>query len=200
MSGSHDAILAAVRQWLDTHPGEPLPAGLDPAAEATPLPDLLTLAQAVVACRHDLQLQGKVLKRVEEKLDGAAGRTVAVVSSDPGQAAVRTDLIDVFDRLRRCHAAARQVPPGASTPMRAHLEGIEQAMAMTLARTQEALGRLGLRVFDPLGDVFDGARMMALATAQASAEVPAGCVAEVVRVGFLEGGAMARLAEVRVAR
>lgn len=194
-----DAILSAVRQWLDAHPGEPLPPGLDPAAEATPAPDLLTLSQALVAVRHDVQLQTKVLKRLEEKLD--APRATAA-SAEAERQASRADVIDLFDRVRRCVVAARAAPT-AEPGLRAHLDGLARGLELTLARAEEALARLGLRVYDPSGAAFDGRRMVALASAPASAACPPGHVAEVVKVGFvaLDSAEQAvRMAEVLVAR
>lgn len=193
-----DTILAAVRRWLETHPGEALPLGLDPAAEAAPAPDLLTLSQAVVAVRHDVQLQTKVLKRVEEKLDAAHTPT-----ADAERRAHRDELIDLFDRLRRCVEAARTAP-AASGALAAHLDGLERGLALTLDRADEALRRVGLRTYDPTGAPFDGRTMLALASVPASGACPAGHVAEVVKVGLVDAGAgepaVVRSAEVLVAR
>lgn len=198
-------ILAAVAHWLDVHGDEPLPAGLDPALAGepdAPAPDLLTLANAVTACRLDVQVQAKAFKRLEDKLN-APPPPPAPPRDDARLDAVRGELIDVFDRLRRCVQASADVPRTgwfARAPLLAHAASVRQGIEMTLARLQEVLTRLDLRAFDPHGQTFDAARMNALGTAEASPLAKDGTVAETIRVGFLRDTAVLRPADVRVAR
>lgn len=208
-------ILAAVGRWLDAHGDEPLPQGIDPAlaeGEATVAPDLLALANAVTACRLDVQVQSKAFKRLEEKLAATAvappvaAPSVAPTSRDDATlSALRGDLIDVFDRLRRCAQASGEVPRAGgffagTRPLQAHAAAVRQGIEMTLSRLEEVLARVDVRAFDPRGQAFDAAKMSALGTAPASAEHKDGTVAETIRVGFTRQGAVHRPAEVRVAR
>ncbi len=205
------AILAAVGRWLDTHGDEPLPQGIDPVlaeGEATVVPDLLALANAVTACRLDVQVQSKAFKRLEEKLAATAVAPPPVAQpsrDDATLSALRGDLIDVFDRLRRCVQASAEAPRAGGffagkRPLQAHAAAVRQGIEMTLSRLEEVLARVDVRAFDPRGQAFDAARMSALGTAPASAEHKDGTVAETIRVGFTRQGAVHRPAEVRVAR
>ena len=201
-------ILAAVGRWLDTHGDEPLPQGIDPTmaeGEATVAPDLLALANAVTACRLDVQVQSKAFKRLEEKLAATAPPVAAPSRDEAALGALRGDLIDVFDRLRRCVQASGEVPRAGGffagkRPLQAHAAAVRQGIEMTLSRLEEVLARVDVRAFDPRGQAFDAARMSALGTAPASAEHKDGTVAETIRVGFTRQGAVHRPAEVRVAR
>lgn len=206
-------ILAAVERWLSEHPDDPLPAGVDPevASSAAAAPDQLALIGAIVACRHDVQIFGKACKRLEERV-GALVQSVGESAAVAKQAAATApkasdigDLLDVFDRLRRCALACAEPPRsgglfGRYRRLRAHVDGIAQGVTMTLDRLRELLAQLEVRPFDPSGEVFDAARMRALGTVAADDKVGEGRVADTINLGFIQGEAVVRPAEVRVAR
>lgn len=208
------AILDAVGRWLDEHPDEPLPAGLDPAlAEDRPPPgDLASLAGSVLALRHDVKLQTKVLKRVEEGL-GDASQGMAEAQRELGsRAAVAEDtLVELFDRLRRCAQACATAGEGlprwsGRRRTRELVEGLAAGVELTLQRAGELLVDGGLVAVDPTGEPFDPQRMRAVGRIEAQGSVLPGSVVETVRVGLERHPqsraerTTVRLAEVIVAR
>ncbi len=210
------AILTAVAAWLDSHPDEPLPPGVDPSFcdDDTPAPDLASMVAAVTACRFDVQLQGKAMKRLEEKLEAAFAALTAQVEHVAQSAAhvpasrahdASEELMDLFHRLRRCVIAcdeARNGLPFLSTRAAAkhRIDGIASGLALTLNACGDVLGSHGLRAFDPTGAPFEPSRMRAIGTAAASAKIPAGHVAATMTVGFEQDGVLFRAAQVTVAR
>lgn len=208
-------ILEAVAAWLDEHGDEPLPAGIDPelAADDAPPPDLASLTAAVVACRHDVQVQGKAFKRLEERLESAldelaAARTQAArAASDRAAAEARDDRarMELFDRLRRCveacTSAQRSLPLVVGRAgARQRLQGIAQGMDLALQQLGDQFAERGLRAFDATGAAFDPERMHAVGQAAPTAAAPVGHVALTVAVGFEKDGNVVRPADVVVAR
>jgi len=209
------AILDAVAAWLDAHGEEPLPAGIDPdlAADDVPPPDLASLTAAVVACRHDVQLQGKAFKRLEERLEAAlgelaaaragAGRATADLAAE--KAAHGRAGMELYDRLRRCldacSAALHSLPlllgrAGA----RQRLDGIATGIGLALQHVDDQLAERGLRPFEVTGAAFDPDRMHAVGQAMPTATVPSGHVAVTVSAGFEQDGRVVRPASVVIAR
>src|SRR5690606_14366487 len=100
-------ILAAVAAWLDDEHDEPLPAGIDPrfVDDDEPAPDLAGAIGAIIGLRHDIKLQTKAFRRVEEQLGTAAQALQtecerATRTNDP-----TAEVIELHDRLRRCARA-----------------------------------------------------------------------------------------------
>ncbi|MBK8979490.1 MAG: nucleotide exchange factor GrpE [Planctomycetes bacterium] len=202
------AILEAVATWLDEHPDEPLPAGLDPALQdepAAPPADLAELAGAVLACRHDVKLHTKVVKRLEEQLAAVLAGFEASRARQPRDADPADALTELYDRVRRCTQACSEA--GSDLPwlsgraaVQRRLAGIAAGIDLTLQRAGELLAAAGLRTIDPTGQPFDPATMRAAGTRAADDDIAAGHVAETLRVGLERDGEVVRPAEVLVAR
>lgn len=125
-------------------------------------------------------------------------------------------LLDTRDRMARATAQARPLLAQAQAglarggllrllrphPSTAHtLEAaaaLEEGCRLALARLDEVLERLGVREIDCVGEPFDPGRMAAVNVAEAA--VDEGTVLEVYRNGYDCGGAVVRLAQVKVAR
>lgn len=194
-------ILAAVEQWLDEHPDEPLPAGLDPAlGEVAEAPDdLAALTAAITACRHDVQLQGKIFRRLEAAL------ATALDAATGGSEADGDALAEAYDRLLRCWRGATAAGadlPWLVTRRRATvvLEGVVRGLELALARLRDMLSASGCEVFDPLGEDFDPQRMRAVGTEPRGPGQRSGEVVETLSVGRRRGDAIVRPAEVRIAK
>ena len=201
-------ILAAVGAWLDTHADEPLPAGLDPslADDPRPAPDLATAIGAIIGLRHDVKLQTKTFKRVEEQLAAALAALAAererVAKADPA-----ADLVELYDRLRRCALACADA--GDALPWllrradaRQRLAGIGEGVELVAERAGAMLATYGLRPFDPRGEDFDAARMRAVGRVPLRPGLRSGSVAETLRAGIerVDDGVVLRPAEVLIAR
>lgn len=206
MSERKRAILDAVARWLDEHPDDPLPAGLDVglAADSAPPPaDLLGLVAAVTACRHDVQLQGKAFRRMQEGI-----AAMLATKSEPVAAAAPVDgelLMELYDRIERCHrgtVTARRDLPFFLTRRRAAslLAGIGDGLELSRGRLDELLADRDLQTFDPLGENFDPQRMRAVATRERRAGERTGVVVDTLAVGFTRNGTVVRPADVTLAR
>lgn len=202
-------ILAAVGAWLDMHADEPLPPGIDPSLtdDPAPAPDLATVVEALVALRHDVKLQTKAFKRVDENLGTALAELETEHERVRAAADAAADLIELHDRLRRCAVAcdeAQRTTPWLSrrASVERRLSGIGDGIELVADRARAMLAEHGFRPFDPVGQVFDAGRMRAVGQAPADGTARAGCVATTVRVGIerVDDATVVRPAEVLVAR
>ncbi len=213
-------ILSRIERWLDEWPGEePLPEGLDPSlleeAEEEGGADLASLTGAFLALRKDVQIQGKVFKRLEEELAplGKDLRSLREAVEELPALLVRErasgpwdGLMDLYHRLSRALEEGRKTEDrlsflarlGGARPL---LSSLVRGVEMVLGRLEEILGEAGLTPFLPeLGVSFDPSSMAAAGVVRAGKGVEDGSVAEVVRAGFFQGGRVIRPAEVKVAR
>ena len=202
-------ILAAVAAWLDDAQDEPLPAGIDPrfADDVEPAPDLAGAIGAIIGLRHDIKLQTKAFRRVEEQL----GTAVEALQTERERAARTSDptaaVVELHDRLRRCARACSAAGDSLPAIMRRataarRLAGIGEGIELVVERARAMLADRGLRSVDPLGEPFDPSRMHAVGRVPPSQEHPDGSVAQTVLVGIerIDDDTILRPAEVLIAR
>jgi molecular chaperone GrpE (heat shock protein) len=206
--GRKAEILAAVSAWLDEHADEPLPAGIDPdlVDDTSPAADLGAMVAAVLACRHEVKLQTKAFRRVEERLGAALDELAAVREAATRASGAQAEaLVELFDRLRRCAGACTEAGVGlpwfgARAAAERRLAGLGEGLALTLARARELLAERGFATVEPTAEPFDALRMRAVGRAEPTPAIRAGCVLETVRAGIERDGTVVRPAEVVVAR
>jgi molecular chaperone GrpE len=141
----------------------------------------------------DAELQQLLAKYrgASEEFDQARARLRKEVTKDVerGRRAMLVPFLEILDNLDRALVAAcdRRDDP--------FVDGI------SLVREQflQALSALGVRAFNPLGEMFDPVPHEAVATTPGSAAVPEGQIVGVVRPGYLIGDEILRPAMVAVA-
>jgi molecular chaperone GrpE len=205
-----EAVLADFRTWLEglaAAPPEPPPEPDEPAV------DLATLAGALTALRHEVNLQTKAARAQAEQSAAALvqlGEAVELLKRPPADpdAAIRpllTALVEAADALARAGDGVRRAaaPPrrrwfGAwSDP--AALDATVQGLAMALQRLERALAQHGLEPVAAEGRPFDPETMEAV-EAVADSGRPAGTVVAELRRGWRWRGRVFRCAQVAVAK
>ncbi len=152
----------------------------------------------------------------------AAGTAAATASEEPDPCAAEDDsaplvetLLDLRDRLVRgretadAHldqlAAGGDASPDAGAPderfgqLARAAQAVREGYALTLARLEAALERLGIREVPAAGRMFDAQTMNAVDVEETGAQPP-GTVTEVYRCGYERDGRMIRVCDVKVAR
>jgi hypothetical protein len=201
-----NAILARVAGWLDAWPDdEPPPDGLEAELEREPVPDLAAMVAAVTACRHDVQIQGRSLKRLEERIGALADALRAQQERPSADTIELGSVLDLRDRVARCGRAARDAIPRLSFGARLGgagrvVQSLVSAVELLREQVDDVLARAGVRAFAPDGEAFDPERMRAVGTAPAAPGGAPGTVASTERAGFARGDKVLRPAEVRVVR
>ena len=158
-------------------------ATVPPAPEPTVTPDALTAAKSEAAENYNRYL------RAVADLENFRRRTVREKDELRQFAAsgVLEDLLPVVDNLTLAIGAARQ--PNAD------LKNLSGGVEMVLSQLKTALASHGLKEINPAGQAFD-ANLHESISAQPSADVPEGNVANVVRPGFSLNGRLLRPASV----
>lgn len=163
-------------------------ASAAPAENVNPGPSLeeqLSAAKAEAAANHD-----RYLRSVAD-LENFRRRTVREKEELRQYAGSRVieDLLPVIDNLALGITAARQ--PNAN--LKTLIDGVD----MVLTQFKSALGNHGVKEVNPAGQLFD-ANLHEAVSEQPSADVPAGNVSTVVRIGYTLNGRLLRPAAVVV--
>jgi len=142
----------------------------------------------------DLEIQQLIAryKSASEEFEQARARLRKEVTKDVerGRRSLITGFLEVLDNLDRALEAAGD---RASDPFVQGVSIVRQQFLSTLEG-------LGVTRIDPTGQAFDPARHEAVTSLAASAAVPSGTVAGVIRPGYLIGDEVLRPAQVAVAQ
>jgi molecular chaperone GrpE len=175
------------RRWWARTDGEASPAEDEPKLKPTYVEEL----EQKVATK-DLEIQQLLSKYrgASDEFEQARARLRKEVGKDieRGRRALIGNFLDVLDNLDRALAAA----PSPSDPF-------VQGVALVRQQFLSTLEALGVSRVDPLGAPFDHARHEAVTTVPATATIPEGHVAGVIRPGYLIGDEVLRAAQVAVA-
>jgi molecular chaperone GrpE len=202
-------------QWLDTV--DEAPGIEDPdLGDETP-PDLYSFFEQLAALNMEsrrgnrrttetLSQWGEALTRFEGELGRV--RDLATQSLAAGGGADRLSrphclaLVGVLDRLQRLGAAFAQTPArgwfGRDDAWRKTWENQRQAFHIVTDHLETLLRKEGVARLDTLGKPFDPLRMIAVATESTAAQPPLTVLEEIAR-GYLWGGELLRVAQVKIA-
>lgn len=204
-------------------PPEPAPAGIAPSpieARDEDGPDLFSLLGGLAALTQEVRLEGRTLKRLEERLApleglpdalecgfAAAGELPARLAAArlEGRAEMLPDLLDLRDRLARSLDASRarlRARRGLLARLAGDdgiIEGLVEGTAGVLERLDEVLCARDVHELRCAGRPFDPACMRAVDCAPAWNKAE-GTVLEVLRPGYLLGERLLRPAEVKVVK
>lgn len=209
-----ERLLEEFRAFLDAWETAPADAGSD----ADRL-DLHTLLAEMAALKSEVRLQSRQFKNAleelhayGEKLDSrnqrleqelARARELTLEARREAERAALLELIELLDRLQ----AGAQASTLTTTPSRLTrwlqpgplqlIERLAEGQALTVARAEQALERLGVRPINAIGRRLDPERMRAVAI-ETDEGLPDGVVLREVRRGFFHGNALLRAAEVIV--
>ncbi|MEO6006264.1 MAG: nucleotide exchange factor GrpE [Opitutus sp.] len=170
----------------------PSQANASDAASAASAPgDAPVSSDALAAAKNEAAENYNRYLRAVADLENFRRRTVREKDELRQFAAsgVLEDLLPVVDNLSLAIGAAKQ--PNAD------LKNLSGGVEMVLAQLKSALASHGLKEISPAGQAFD-ANLHESISAQASAEIPEGHVATVVRPGFSLNGRLLRPASVVV--
>ncbi len=172
------AASAAASEVLDAE-GEPVELGIeieaDPAAEAQALADrYLDLAQRTQADFDNYR------KRMTREVRAAEARGIGRLARE---------LLPALDNLERAVAAADTSDP-------AH--DLSQGIRLVTAELSSALGRTGIKGYDPTGEAFDPVQHEAVAQQPIEGTEP-GTIVQVLQSGYRLNEAILRPARVIVA-
>lgn len=163
----------------------------DSAAPVAPAPEPAVTPEALAAAKTEAAENYNRYLRAVADLENFRRRTVREKDELRQFAAsgVLEDLLPVVDNLTLAITAAKQ--PNAD------LKNLSGGVDMVLTQLKTALASHGLKEINPAGQAFD-ANLHESISAQPSADVPEGNVANVVRPGFSLNGRLLRPASVIV--
>ncbi len=236
---NREAILRRFEQWLDeTLSAEDPPGGvdadllrlvdgsdLDSSTVDAPPGDAYTLAAALTALTHEIKLEGRAFKELQNALGShvtAAANEIRAAYRERERDVTReaerrsrrdtlSALIDLRDRLGRglesVRAAASTTPQRSwlprifarrqLDPLAAQLAALTKGYELGLARLDQVLVELNVHEIQCDGQPFDPRTMNAIDREESSA-VAEGTVVEVYRRGYEWSGEVFRTAEVKV--
>ena len=173
------------RWWVR---GDEAPASDEPRLKPTYIEELETRLAA-----KDAELQEIIAKYrgASDEFDQARARLRKELSKDieRGRRQMLVSFLDVLDNLDRALAAAGDRPDDA----------LVQGVSLVRQQFISTLESLGVVRVDPLGQPFDPAQHEAISTLAATAAIPTGHVAGVVKPGYMMGDDVLRPAMVAVA-
>jgi molecular chaperone GrpE len=202
-------------RWLSTV--DEVPESEDTGFEDDPPPDLYSFFEQLAVLNTEsrrgnrrtaetLSQWGEALVRFEAELGRV--RELATQSLAVGGGADRLSrthclaLVEVLDRLHRLGAALARTPArawfGRDRAWRKAWENQRQAFHIVSDHLEALLRKEGVTRLDTLGKPFDPLRMAAVA-AEPTAEHPPQTVLEEIARGYLWGGEVLRVAQVKTA-
>ncbi len=183
--------------------------------------DLYAVEAALTSLTHEIKLQGRSFKQLQETVAPVAEMVepLAELMAEARRQAeervlkeVLEALLDIRDRLTRGALTARatgesigrgtwieRIRGTGIARAREAVAALGEASSLTSEYTAEVLERFEVREIPCLGEMFDPARMHAVAT-EPAADAAEGVVVEVFRPGYEWKGQVYRPAQVKVAR